>query len=112
MYSNPVHRAQTVGRNYENELVVSFPFVTLRGVLFMRLKLGLVVVTRVASGGKNKATVISIKQRQQVTSLFILTQSRSGGDNGGSSFLLACEDFGGRFDDSFPVRAFFFFSLV
>ena len=51
-----------MGRNYENELVVSFPFVTLRGVLFMRLKLGLVVVTRVASGGKNKATVISIKQ--------------------------------------------------
>ena len=24
-------------------------------------------------------------------------------------FFLACEDFGGRFDDSFPVWAFFFF---
>ena len=33
------------------------------------------------------------------------------GDGGG--FFLACEDFGGRFDDSFPVRAFFsfFFSV-
>ena len=28
------------------------------------------------------------------------------------SFFLACEDFGGRFDDSFPVRAFFFFFFM
>ena len=33
-----------------------------------------------------------------------------GGGGGGDGFLLACEDFGGRFDDSFPACAFIFLS--
>ena len=32
-----------------------------------------------------------------------------GGGGGDGSFFLACEDLGGRFDDSFPACAFFFF---
>ena len=34
-----------------------------------------------------------------------------GGGGGDGSFFLACEDLGGRFDDSFPACAFFFFFL-
>ena len=37
----------------------------------------------------------------------IISKSRCGG--GGGGFFLTCEDFGGRFNDSFPACAFFFF---
>ena len=49
-------------------------------------------------------------KEQHMLNKYNINIRRSGDDNGGG-FLLAWEDFGRMFDNSFPACAFFFFFL-